>query len=89
VSALLALAIQIAAQPSSPRAAMSQARLNAMADACRAPRKWLELRGRELVFRASPAADQRKIECVLKKMDAATDADNRNLVGNERVSEEK
>jgi hypothetical protein len=89
VSALLALAIQVAAQRSSSRAAMSQARLNAMADACRAPRQWLALRGRELVFRANPDADQAKIECVLKKMDAAIDATNRDLVGNEQASEEK
>ncbi|WP_375421840.1 hypothetical protein [uncultured Sphingomonas sp.] len=89
MSGLLALAIQVAAQPSLQRGKMSQARLDLMADACRAPRKWLELRGRETVFRADPDADYAKIECVLKKMSGAVDASNLAIVGNAEVSEEK
>ena len=68
---------------------MSRARLNVIADGCRAPRKWLKLRGREIVFRADPDADYAKIECVLKKMSGAVDASNLAIVGNAEVSEEK
>jgi hypothetical protein len=61
---------------------MNQARLNALADACRAPRDWLELRGREVVFKADPDADYAMIECVLTKLSAAIDMRNMGFIGN-------
>jgi hypothetical protein len=88
VSALLALAIQVAAQPSPQGRKMSRARLNVIADGCRAPRKWLKLRGREVVFLADPDGDQTKIACVLRKMNAAIDDANRGMVDDAANSEE-
>ncbi len=90
MSALLALAVQAATLPhSSSRRQMSQARLNAMADACHAPRKWVELRGREVVFKANPDAEYKKIECMLRKISAVVDMPNIDFVGNEQISEDK
>jgi hypothetical protein len=88
MSALLALAMQVAAQPSSPPPKLSRARLDTMADACRAPRKWLALRGNEILFRGRPDANQHKIECVLKKISAVVAASNLGFAGNEEITEE-
>ena len=74
--ALLALALQAAVQPPASGRKVSRESLNAMADACRAPRKWLTLRGAEVVFRGPPDGDPVKLACVLKKMSAALDAAN-------------
>ncbi|GAA0671442.1 hypothetical protein FHT00_001893 [Sphingomonas insulae] len=90
MSALLALAVQAASQPRSPtRRRISQTRLNAMADACHAPRNWVELRGREVVFKANPDSDLTKIECVLGKISAVVDMTNIGLVGNEQAPKDK
>lgn len=89
MSLLLALALQVAAQPTRPQRQVSQADLNAMADACRAPRSWLVLRGREVVFRGSPNADFIKIECVLKKVSAVVPMNKIGFIGNAQASEEK
>ncbi len=90
MSALLALAVQVAIHPhSSSRRQMSQARLNAMADACHAPRNWVELRGREVIFKASPDAEYKKIACMLGKISAEVDMTNIAFVGNEQISEDK
>ncbi len=55
------------AAPSAPaRQAMpTQASLDAVSAACHAPRAWLEMRGREIVFKADPEDDDTKIGCVL------------------------
>ncbi len=82
----LALAMQVAAQPAHR---VTQADLNAMADACHAPRKWLRLKGREVVFGASPDADYATIECVLRKVSKVVSMTNIGFIGNEQASEEK
>ena len=89
MTALLALAIQVAAQPSSSRPKMIPDGLNAIADACHAPRKWLELRGQQVVFGADPDADYAKIECLLTKILAVTDQQNLAFIGNALPPEEK
>ncbi|MBB6506277.1 hypothetical protein F4693_003277 [Sphingomonas endophytica] len=89
MSVLLALAMQVAAQPSPVRPKMTRADLNAMADACQAPRKWVVLRANEIVFRANPDADQAKIECMLKKISAVVATSNIGFIGNEQASEKK
>ena len=43
MSLLLALALQVAAQPTRPQRQVSQAELNAMDDACCVPLSWLVL----------------------------------------------
>ncbi|KQN93895.1 hypothetical protein ASE95_03060 [Sphingomonas sp. Leaf231] len=85
----LALAMQVAAQPAQPRREVKQADLNAMADACHAPRKWLYLKGREVVFAASPDADYDTVACVLGKVSAAGSITNVSFIGNEQASKEK
>jgi len=85
----LALAMQVAAQPAQPRRKVKQADLNATADACHAPRKWLQLKGREVVFGASPDADYDTIECVLRKVSAVVAMSNIAFIGNEQASKEK
>ena len=87
MSVLLALALQVAAQPSLPLRKVNQADLNAMADACNAPRTWLTLRDREVVFRGSSNADFAKVQCVIKKMSAAVPMSNMAFIGNAPVSE--
>lgn len=89
MSVLFALAMQVAAQPTRPRHQVSQADLNAMADARHAPRSWLVLKGREIVFLGSPDADFAKIECVLKKVSAVVPMDKISFIGNAQASEEK
>lgn len=89
MSVLLALAMQVAAQPIPSVPAITVGDLNAMADACRAPREWLELRGNEIVFRASPNEDEAKIVCVLKKIDAVVASSSLSSVGTAPVSKEK
>ena len=88
MSILFAIAIQAAAQQTSgPQA--SQERLHAIADACHAPRKWLELRRNEIVFRADPDASSTKIACVLKEVSEIVPATTLGFVGNAQVSEEE
>ncbi|WP_230481468.1 hypothetical protein [Sphingomonas sp. Leaf21] len=89
MSVLLALALQVAAQPTKPQRQVSRADLNAMADACHAPRNWLVLRGREVVFRGNPDADFAKIECVLKKVSAVVSMNKIGVIGNAPASEDK
>ncbi len=90
MSALLALAVQAATQPrSSSGGRISRAHLNAMADACHAPRNWVESRGRRVVFKANPDADLTKIECMLRKIGAVVDMTNIGFIGNEQLSEDK
>ncbi|MBI0474587.1 hypothetical protein D9601_04320 [Sphingomonas sp. MA1305] len=86
MSLLLALAMQVATQPNSLRHKVTPASLNAIADRCHAPRAWLTLRGRQIVFRGNPDADPVKIECVLKKMSAAIQMNNAALVGRAQAS---
>ena len=88
MSVLLALAVQVAAQPPSGEK-MTRARLNAMADDRRAPCKWLVLRGRQIVFRGNPDADPDKLECVLTKMSAAIEAADRAPGSHEHVPEDQ
>ena len=87
MSVLLALALQVAAQPTKARHKVTPADLNAMADSCHAPREWLALRGREVVFRGSPDADYAKIECVLRKVSAVVPMNKIGFIGNAQASE--
>jgi len=89
MSVLFALAMQVAAQPAPSRRRVTQADLNSMADACHAPRAWLMLRGREVVFRGSPNADYGKVECVLKKISAVVPMTDIGFIGNAQVLKEK
>ncbi|HXH17433.1 MAG TPA: hypothetical protein VNJ10_15060 [Sphingomonas sp.] len=89
MSVLLAIAIQAATEQTSPPPQATQDSLNAIADACHAPRKWLELRRDEIVFRADPDESYDKIACVLKKVSASLPTTPLGFVGNAQVSEEK
>ena len=89
MSILFAIAIQAAATQTSPPPKATQESLNAIADACHAPRKWLELRRNEIVFRADPDESYDKNACVLKKVSARLPATPPGFIGNAQVSEEK
>ena len=89
MSALFALAVQLAARPAPPRHKVKQADLNAIADACDAPRTWLELRGREVIFRGPSDVDYAKVQCVVKGMSAIVPSKNIAIVGRARASEDK
>lgn len=69
--------------PFSSRSTVDQAKLDAMSDACRAPRIWLRSLGDDRVdFRPSPDAKYAKVVCVFKKMRRSNLPMNLGLVGN-------
>ncbi|MEG8038530.1 hypothetical protein QP166_03930 [Sphingomonas sp. LR60] len=89
MSVVLALALQAAAQPTGPRHKVSQADLNAMADACHAPRTSLVLTEHSVLFRSSPDADLAKIDCLVRKVSAVVPMEKIGFIGNGRASKEK
>ena len=89
MSVMFALAMQVASQPARSRRQVTQADLNAMADACRAPRAWTKIEGRRVVFRGSPNADYAKIECVLTKISAVVPMSDMAFIGNAQAPKDK
>jgi len=86
----LALAMQMAAQDSPPKVEVSQSSLDAMSDACGAPRKWLTHQGGdEIRFSPSRRAKFEKVDCVLKRLRESMMPMKLGFVGNEQVPEEK
>ena len=97
MSALLALAMQVAAPPSAARpihakpqsSDLTQKDLDSMADACGAPRAWLKLRPQDVLLDAGPNADFAKVQCVLRKVYPVLGNRNLAFLGNAAVSEDK
>lgn len=89
MSMSLALALQVAAQSPRPSQQVSQTDLNAMADACHAPRDWLVLRDRQVIIQGGPDGDLTRMQCVLGKVSAVVPMSDIAFIGNEQASEEK
>jgi hypothetical protein len=71
-------------------ASVTQAKLDAMSDACRAPRTWLKHRGGEEVqFQPSPDAKYETVDCVLGKLKESLLPLKMGFVGNERYGDEQ
>ncbi len=87
MSVLFAIALQTAVRSSRP--AVDQSLLDGISDACRAPRKWLLLRGREIVFRGDPNGDPVKLECMLRRMSALIETQKVAPAGHAQGSEKK
>lgn len=85
----LAFTLQLAAQGASPKIEVSQVKLDAMSDACGAPRKWLKHRGGDTVqFQPSQNAKFEKVDCVLKQLRMSLIPMKLGFVGNEQAPEE-
>ncbi len=85
----LAFALQTAVLKT-PKVEVTQAKLDVMSDACRAPRKWLKhLGGEEIAFQPSPRAKFDKVDCLLKQLRESMIPMKLGFVGNEQVPEEK
>lgn len=85
---MLALLIQVAAMPPSPPGG-TQAELDAISSTCRTPRGWLSSEGGEVVIRADPDADFKKLECVLRKVSAILPPTSIAIIGNAPAPEKK
>ncbi|MDR6789604.1 hypothetical protein J2Y58_002977 [Sphingomonas sp. BE138] len=88
MSVLVALAMQVAAQPSQRRHEVTQADLHAMADACHVPRDTVVMNGSVVVFRSGPNVDFTQTECVLRKVSAVVPMNRISFIGNAPASEE-
>ena len=88
VVALLALLQASApASPSNPVAGLSQAKLDVMSNACRAPRSWLtQLGGDQVRFQPSPDGKYAKVACVLKRLRKSTYPMKLGFIGNEAAT---
>lgn len=82
MSLLLALTDSATMQAGPSGRNMSQKSLDAISDACHAPRQWLVLKGSEIVFRGDPDADYAKILCVLQKVSATGSLRDLAIIGN-------
>jgi hypothetical protein len=90
MSVLLAIAFQAATQRAPSQVEMSQAQLNVMTDACKAPRKWLRhMGGDEVRFEPSPTGKYKTVNCVLKRLRASMAPMKLGFIGNEQLSEDK
>lgn len=88
MSVLVALAMQVAAQPAQRRREVTQADLHAMADACHVPHEAVVMNGSEVVFRGGPNVDFTQTECVLRKVSAVVPMNRISFIGNAPASEE-
>jgi hypothetical protein len=87
---LLALAVQAAAQQAAPTISVVQRTLDAITDACHAPRSWLTHRGgNEVVLSASPDADYNMLSCVIDRLQKSTMPVSLSVLGNASASDNK
>ncbi|RJF91335.1 hypothetical protein [Sphingomonas cavernae] len=90
IGVVLMLAMQGSAPPVATKSAetITQSQLDAMSDACRAPRKWLKhLNGDEVRFRPAKRAKYEQVDCVLRHLKDSMAPMSFGFVGNEAIEE--